>query len=158
MDGVGTVQVIDHQRAVDLGGWPRRLEAWAPAAWAAAWRARGAAAAPLGRLEAVDVALVDDAAIAATHGRFLGDPAPTDVLTFDHGEILIGAETAVRQAREFGEPLGRELLRYLVHGLLHLAGHDDRDAAGRERMEREQERIIVELWGRGGDAGTHCDP
>jgi probable rRNA maturation factor len=71
---------------------------------------------------------------------------PTDVITFHHGEIVIGAEVANRQAAQYGEPLAREILRYLVHGLLHLAGHDDAEADQRAAMESAQEAIVSRLW------------
>jgi probable rRNA maturation factor len=68
------------------------------------------------------------------------------VITFHHGEIVIGTEVAQRQAAEFGEPLAREILRYLVHGLLHLAGHDDAEPLERATMESAQESIVSTLW------------
>lgn len=140
------VTVIDHQRQARLpGAWLDWLEAAALRALPEAL-ARGAAGCPLGGVAALDVALLDDAAMGAVHGRFLHDPEPTDVITFDHGEILIGVETARRQAAEHGEPLPRELLRYLVHGLLHLAGHDDREEPARAVMERLQEELVARLW------------
>ena len=71
---------------------------------------------------------------------------PTDVITFHHGEIVIGAEVAERQAAEYGEPLPREILRYFVHGLLHLAGHEDEEPAERAAMEAVQETIVARLW------------
>jgi probable rRNA maturation factor len=71
---------------------------------------------------------------------------PADVITFHHGEIVIGTEVAERQAAEYGEPLAREILRYLVHGLLHLAGHEDANPAERAAMEAAQETIIAALW------------
>ena len=71
---------------------------------------------------------------------------PTDVITFHHGEIVIGAEVAERQAAEYGEPLAREILRYFVHGLLHLAGHEDADPTECAAMETIQESIVAHLW------------
>ena len=71
---------------------------------------------------------------------------PTDVITFHHGEIVIGAEVALRQAADYDEPLAREILRYLVHGLLHLAGHEDAETNERQRMESAQESIDTTLW------------
>ena len=44
------------------------------------------------------------------------------------------------------EPLAREILRYFVHGLLHLAGHEDEDSAERAAMEAAQESIVATLW------------
>jgi probable rRNA maturation factor len=109
--------------------------------------------APLTHLGTVEVALVDDAEIDRVHREFMGIEGATDVITFHHGEIVISAETALRQAVDFGEPPGRELLRYLVHGLLHLAGHDDGAAASRTTMEEAQEAIVASLWHDGGLAG-----
>ncbi len=97
---------------------------------------------PPGKLEIVEVAFVDDAEIARVHGEFLGDPTPTDVISFDHGEILISVDTAERQAAAEGEILDRELALYLIHGILHLAGFDDREERERQRMKDEQERIL----------------
>ena len=142
------IEVANHQEQVTLGEFPGLLETAAPAAVRAAWFARTRDDVPLGGLDSLDVALVDDAAIAAVHKQFLGDPMPTDVITFEHGEILLGVETAVEQAADHGEPLWRELLRYLVHGLLHLAGHDDHEEEARQTMHREQEKIVADLWGR----------
>ncbi len=69
-------------------------------------------------------------------------PGPTDVITFQHGEIFISAETACRRAKTHRTSLGQELRLYLVHGLLHLHGFDDRDPASAARMHRVQERIV----------------
>jgi probable rRNA maturation factor len=99
----------------------------------------------LAGLAEVHVILVSDKRIAGIHRRFLGDPGPTDVITFEHGEIVISAETAKRQARQFGTSLAHELRLYLVHGLLHLHGFDDKTAAGAAQMKRRQERVVASL-------------
>lgn len=101
---------------------------------------------PLPGLEAVEVALVDDETSDRVHRDFMGIAGATDVITFEHGEIVIGRQVATRQAAEFGEPELRELLRYLVHGLLHLAGHEDAVPADRKRMEAAQEELVAGLW------------
>ncbi len=97
-------------------------------------------------LEFLEVSLVPDAEIARIHGEFLGDPAPTDVITFGHGEIIVGVEVAAREARERGWPLERELLLYVIHGLLHLKGLDDGTPGEREEMTRAQEAILDAVW------------
>lgn len=101
---------------------------------------------PLSHLATLEVALVDDITSDQVHRDFMDIEGPTDVITFHHGEIVIGAEVAERQAAEYGEPLARELLRYFVHGLLHLAGHEDADPAERAAMEAAQETIVAQLW------------
>jgi probable rRNA maturation factor len=76
------------------------------------------------------------------HRQFLGEIGPTDVLTFQHGEIFISVERAKRHAQAFGNTLVRELQLYIIHGLLHLHGFDDRTPAEARKMQRTQERIL----------------
>ncbi|MEZ0386318.1 MAG: rRNA maturation RNase YbeY, partial [Verrucomicrobium sp.] len=104
--------------------------------------------APLLELDEIDFVLVSDRTIAQVHGDFLNDPTPTDVITFHHGEILISLDTAVRQAAENGETYEREVARYMIHGLLHLAGWNDYEPAERTAMHEVQERILDSVWGR----------
>ena len=73
----------------------------------------------------------------------MNDPSPTDVITFQHGEIVISVETAKRQARQFATSLDHELRLYLVHGLLHLHGFDDKTAAGAREMKRVQDKLAA---------------
>ncbi len=101
---------------------------------------------PLSHLATLEVALVDDTTSDQVHRDFMNIEGPTDVITFHHGEIVIGAEVAQRQAAEYSEPLPREILRYFVHGLLHLAGHEDTDADSRAVMEPLQEMMVTRLW------------
>lgn len=107
---------------------------------------RGPGEPVLGTLAEVEATFISDAAIGRVHREFMGDPAPTDVITFNHGEILISAETAAREAERRIEPLGRELVRYLVHGLLHLNGHEDEKPRDAAAMWAAQEAIVQELW------------
>jgi probable rRNA maturation factor len=102
--------------------------------------------APLLELEEVEITFVNDDAIAAVHGDFMNDPTPTDVITFHHGEILISLDTAKRQAAEHGQPWEKETALYVIHGLLHLAGWDDREEEERKQMHAIQERILGEVW------------
>lgn len=141
------IQIGNHQQAVDLPeAWLSQLESLALPALRLAQTHAASPHAPLHTLEAIDVALVDDPTSARVHEEFMAVPGPTDVITFHHGEIVIGVEVALRQAAEYGEPPGRELLRYLVHGLLHLAGHEDEAANEQAQMNTSQEAIVTELW------------
>lgn len=144
------VIVGNHQEAVDVPvAWLTTLE---DIGETAARMAAGCAADTensLSHLATLEVALVDDETSARVHMDFMEIPGATDVITFHHGEIVIGVEVAKRQAEEYGEPLGREILRYFVHGLLHLAGHEDSEKADREAMEAAQEEIVASLWAGG---------
>ena len=141
------VIVGNHQQAIVIPeSWLTALEGIGPAAAAVALSHAVREDCPLCHLAIIEVALVDDSTSDQVHREFMEIEGPTDVITFHHGEIVIGVEVAQRQAADFGEPLGRELLRYLVHGLLHLADHEDSDPAERERMEGAQEAIVAEFW------------
>jgi probable rRNA maturation factor len=96
----------------------------------------------LRRLEEISVWLISDRRMSRLHRQFLGQTAPTDVLTFQHGEIFISVETAKQHARVFSNSLMHELQLYIVHGLLHLHGFDDRTPADARKMKRMQERIL----------------
>lgn len=101
---------------------------------------------PLVQLDEVEVSLVDDATIADVHLRFMDIPGATDVITFDHGEIHISVETTRSQAEEFGNDFERELMLYIIHGLLHLSGHEDASEAGLTMMNRHQQEILEKVW------------
>ncbi len=96
----------------------------------------------------VTVLVTSDAAMRDLNARFRGKEQPTDVLSFrsEHlvrgtenvaGDVAISAETAIRQCVEQGHSLGAELKVLMLHGLLHLAGHDHETDAG-EMQRREQ--------------------
>jgi probable rRNA maturation factor len=98
----------------------------------------------------ISIAVVDDRTIAAAHEKFLGDPDPTDVLSFVLsrtkselvGEIMISAETALSNSVRWRTTPADELLLYAIHGALHLAGHDDRTARQRAAMQKLQRKYI----------------
>jgi len=110
--------------------------------------------------------------MASVNEKFLDHIGPTDVITFNHGgagraeqtgslrysrletcattsrlhgEIFICPEVAVAQARKFRTSWPQEIVRYCVHGLLHLRGYDDVRAADRRRMKREEDRVVNDL-------------
>jgi rRNA maturation RNase YbeY len=102
----------------------------------------------------LSVSLVDDAAIAELNARFRRRRGATDVLSFSlvegpHaerrgpllGDVVIGVETAARQARRGGRSLDDEAARLLVHGVLHLIGHDHARPAETRAMRAEERRL-----------------
>jgi len=92
-------------------------------------------------LAEIDVAIVSDAVIARIHEEFMGIEGATDVITFEHGEIVMSAETARVNAVHYDHSIEEELLLYTIHGLLHLNGFDDQTPADAARMKRAQARI-----------------
>jgi probable rRNA maturation factor len=97
---------------------------------------------PLRGLRQVECTVVGARRMARVHREFLGVGGPTDVLTFPYGEILVCGPVAKSRAAEFGHDVTTELALYCIHGLLHLAGHDDTEPDSAQRMAEEQERIL----------------
>jgi probable rRNA maturation factor len=95
----------------------------------------------------VEITLLGESAIAKVHGEFLEDPTPTDVITFEHGEILIGVPIAAANARKFRHPADHEVALCAIHGLLHLLGYDDLTEKERVIMHARQEEILKEALG-----------
>ena len=94
------------------------------------------------QFEEIVVLLISDQRMAQLHRRFMNQSGPTDVITFQHGEIFISVPTAKRQGREFGTSTLAEIELYVVHGLLHLSGFDDRTPVSRRRMRAAEARVL----------------
>jgi probable rRNA maturation factor len=106
----------------------------------------------------LSISLLDDAGIRTLNAQWRGRDRPTDVLAFSleegrHaerrgpllGDVVIGVETAARQARAGRRSLDDEVTRLLVHGALHLIGHDHVRAGEARRMRAEERRILRAL-------------
>lgn len=127
----------------------RKIKVNAPVLEQFAGRA-AAAAASLGRPsqqavslpDEIFVMLISDKRMSELHQRFLNEAGPTDVITFQHGEIFISAPTAQRQARQFGTSTRHEIELYIAHGLLHLAGFDDHAPGERAKMRVAEAAIL----------------
>jgi probable rRNA maturation factor len=104
---------------------------------------------PAGELS---IALLDGATVAVLHGKFLGDPSPTDVITFPGdptqefaGEICISVDDAAQSAKSRNISLGEEIMLYLVHGWLHLAGLQDDTAEAKGIMRQAERKLLQRL-------------
>lgn len=101
--------------------------------------------------------LVGAREMALVNETFLRHEGPTDIITFDHrncevrsakcevkiyGELFICVDVAIRQAKEFKSGWQSEVVRYVVHGVLHLLGHDDLKPHLRRKMKREENRLV----------------
>lgn len=102
----------------------------------------------------ISVAFVDNPTIHDLNRRFLNHDEPTDVLSFPlrgpdastlAGELVIGVEVACDRAAEMGHEVQAELALYVIHGLLHLCGHDDKKPAAAARMRRRERHYLGEL-------------
>jgi probable rRNA maturation factor len=106
------------------------------------------------------ISLVSAREMTLVNETFLQHEGSTDVITFDHaekrkaesgkrkylhGELFICVEEAILQAKEFGTSWQSEVMRYLVHGVLHLLGYDDLKPHLRRAMKREENRLVRRL-------------
>ncbi|MEO1007278.1 MAG: rRNA maturation RNase YbeY [Planctomycetota bacterium] len=99
------------------------------------------------------VRVIADDEMAAAHERHLGIGSTTDVLTFDlsaggdavDADILVCLDEAARQADARGHDTARELLLYVIHGLLHCCGYDDADDASYARMHAREDEILAAI-------------
>jgi probable rRNA maturation factor len=105
----------------------------------------------LGGVPAGELSLVflDDQALAQLHADFLADPTTTDVITFEGnsahgvaGEICVSVDAAQTYAKQNGHDFATELLLYVVHGWLHLAGYDDLQPAKKRIMRRAEAHAL----------------
>ncbi len=110
--------------------------------------------------------MVAAAEMARLNETFLQHSGSTDVITFDyaqspgagaqpgpppallHGEILVCLDEAISQARRFRTTWQSELIRYVVHGVLHLRGYDDRSHRLRQQMKKAEDGLVRRLAGR----------
>ena len=105
------------------------------------------------------IALVGTKEMARVNWQFLQHEGSTDVITFDHaeattcpkgarqihGELFICVDDAMAQAKQFGSTWQSEVVRYVVHGVLHLLGYDDLQPELRRVMKREENRLVRRL-------------
>ena len=103
------------------------------------------------------VSLVEPDEMARVNQTYLQHEGSTDVITFDYtgtdvaegaplaGEVYISVADAVAYARQFRTTWPSELVRYIVHGILHLRGFDDLQPAKRRVMKREENRLVKAL-------------
>ncbi|MDD5084608.1 MAG: rRNA maturation RNase YbeY [Candidatus Omnitrophica bacterium] len=104
----------------------------------------------------LNVLLVCDREIRRYNRRFLHRDRPTDVIAFQGeclrrvqapflGDIVISLERAKKQAALYKSTFKREAYLYLIHGILHIMGYDDRAKAGRRRMEILQASFLERI-------------
>lgn len=109
---------------------------------------------------ALSLSLVDDPEIQELNREHRGKNKPTDVLSFPLyeageaspgdgerllGDVVISIDTARRQAADYDAPLQNELYRLLIHGILHVLGHDHEEPAERAAMEAEERRLAAAI-------------
>ena len=98
----------------------------------------------------ITICFVDDKIIRVLNFRYLGRNRPTDVIAFDISEnkeqiladIVISTDTAVKNSKAFKTSPLYEVYLYVIHGVLHILGYDDKTAQQRKVMEYKAQRIL----------------
>ncbi len=98
----------------------------------------------------IEIYLIGAKRMAAINQEYLQHEGSTDIITFDygdpathlHGDLFISLDDALKQAQEFGTTWQTELARYVIHGILHLAGYDDLEPVARKRMKQAENRLV----------------
>lgn len=95
------------------------------------------------------IAFLNDKQIKGLNQKYRKANRPTDVLAFDYGQntadLAISLESAKRNARFYKTSLTKELVRYIIHGILHLHGYKDRNPKERKAMFGRQEEIFKKI-------------
>jgi probable rRNA maturation factor len=101
----------------------------------------------------ISIAIVDDRRMHELNRQYLEHDYPTDVLSFVlerdesagslDGEIIVSADYAAREATRFGWSADDELLLYVIHGCLHLLGHDDQTPEGAAAMRAAETKHLA---------------
>jgi len=137
---VTKITVYNRQRAIRVR--IQALQPFAERALIECLKIRRSKGTDLERLGEVSVILVSDRTIAGLHRKFLQLAGPTDVITFQHGEIFVSVETARRNARRFRNSFEQEVRLNIAHGLLHLHGFTDKSPGDVAKMELVQKRVL----------------
>ncbi len=103
-------------------------------------------------LDGLGYIFCDDETILDVNRQFLNHDYYTDIITFDYcrgrmvrGDMYISLDTVATNAEAVGEPYHRELLRVIVHGVLHLCGINDKGPGEREIMEAHENAALA-MW------------
>lgn len=104
----------------------------------------------------LSVLLTDDATISDLNWRYRGKAGPTNVLAFPMserffsegrmmlGDVVVSVDTAMRESIQSGDSLESRILRLLIHGLLHLLGHDHEKSRPEARhMQKQEEKLLA---------------
>ncbi len=105
------------------------------------------------KIDSLDISFVNSSEIARLNTKYLNHNYSTDIITFDYsksdssieGEILISVEDAFENAKKFKISLKEELLRLLIHGILHILGYNDK-TINQRRLMKTKENILLRRY------------
>lgn len=102
--------------------------------------------------ESISIVLTNNEVISRINNEYFGKESPTDVISFSlpdkfdpdkiSGEVIISIEEVISNSREYHASLAKELMRYIIHGLLHLKGLNDSTSSQRIKMRKEENLLL----------------
>jgi probable rRNA maturation factor len=100
-----------------------------------------------------NILLADNATVRRLNARHRGRDKPTNVLTFEPGDIILASGVVAAEAKREGKRAGHHLAHLVIHGMLHLQGYDHDRAGDARAMEMRETRLLARLgvpnpWGR----------
>ncbi|MCL5268355.1 MAG: rRNA maturation RNase YbeY [Bacteroidetes bacterium] len=105
------------------------------------------------KADGISLVLVDDDYLLNLNVKFLNHQYRTDVISFDlsgsdtiEGEVYVSVDRAAVQAKRYKVPLEREVLRLLIHGVLHLTGWEDKTRSEKLRMRKRENELIERFY------------
>ena len=119
----------------------------------------------VGRAE-ISIAIVDDPTIRQLNQQYLQHDYETDVISFVLdwnetarallGQLIVSTDTAATLAQDVGSTMQEELLLYVIHGMLHLVGYDDKQPAAAIEMRAAEKEYLsrFNIQHRGFDTGS----
>jgi len=104
--------------------------------------------------ESISFVFCDNECIKRLNKRYLGKSSPTDVIAFSLradgegeflGEVVISIDETIKNSKKFKTTFFGELILYMIHGVLHLLGYDDKNESCRCRMRKKEQELMKEL-------------
>lgn len=109
--------------------------------------------------EKVNIVILDNESISALNKKYLDKKGPTDVLAFSMkegkedfvtnnevlGDIAVSAEMAKQRSNELEVDFQKELLLYIIHGVLHLIGYEDNKPSSKSKMKEKEKELLSQL-------------
>lgn len=109
--------------------------------------------------EDVNIVIVNNKRISELNKKYLGKEEPTDVLAFSMkegkndfvikdeilGDVAVSAEMAYKRSKTLNIGLHKELILYIIHGILHLLGYEDYSGSSRKEMKMKEKELLSQL-------------
>jgi probable rRNA maturation factor len=105
-------------------------------------------------VESLSINFLTEEQIIPINNYYLGHNYSTDIITFNYsgenhtldGEIFISLDDASFYANKYGVELHNEILRLIIHGLLHLLGYDDKEVKEKRKMKRVENKLVSKFF------------